>query len=61
MPKITVTVSGNGVMTLDFNGFQTKGCDLMENQILQKIKQGMDVMKLREDRKDQMVGESLHV
>jgi len=61
MPKAIITVDKNGVVEINYEGFQQKGCDLAEGMFLQVLTRGLNITKQKEDRKDQMVGEMLRV
>jgi len=61
MPKAVIEVDRNGVVSINYDGFQGKACDLAENTLLQKFMKALNITKTKEDRKDQLVGEMLHV
>jgi hypothetical protein len=60
MPKAIIEVDKTGTMSINYEGFQGRACDMAENAILQALK-NLEVKKLKEDRKDQMIGEALRV
>jgi len=61
MPKVIIEVDKHGIVEINYEGFVSKGCDIMEGTFLQKFKEGLNVTKTKEDRKDQFVGEQLRV
>jgi hypothetical protein len=61
MPKAIIEVDKKGTVSMDFEGFHGKACDFAENNIVQVLQKGLDMKKIKEDRKDQTVGEMLHV
>jgi hypothetical protein len=61
MPKATIEVNRKGEVNINFEGMQGKSCDFAENKFLQVFKKGLDLTKTKEDRKDQLVGEQIHV
>jgi hypothetical protein len=61
MPKVVIEVDKHGIAEINYEGFVSKGCDIMETNFLQVFIKGLNITKQKEDRKDQLVGEQLHV
>lgn len=60
MAGMIIEMDEGGQISVDYQGFVGQGCDFAEQQLLDLLKD-LEMQKVSEKRKDEQMGEELHV